>query len=314
MTRRRSDLLPALVVLSIAVIALLRALDLLPAAVYDVLVRSAPVLLVLAGLVIVLRGRVPFGSVLAVLLSVGLVAGLTALAYSLRAQQPRTERQQAINQTIPDEVGLLRVQMSTLIADVELLPLAGDTATVTGAFTGSPASEVVVDFLPLDDGSATLTIAETPTEDLPMLANIGRGALRLELPSDVPLDVELRAESGDISLNLTGTLLERLNLDLARGDALVRLPEYDPVLSGPDDSLGTLAVRNGDITVFVPDGVAARLELARGGSGIEPVYDPTLYNFLFNTLLEARTIDTADVVMNYQLVVPRGQVRLDVVE
>jgi hypothetical protein len=88
----------------------------------------------------------------------------------------------------------------------------------------------------------------------------------------------------------------------------VTLPVYDPLGSGPEDVLGTLAVRDGDITVFIDPQMAARLELNRVGSGIDPVYDPGVYNYLVGDVLEARTIETADIVVRYNLTAPRGRI------
>jgi len=105
-----------------------------------------------------------------------------------------------------------------------------------------------------------------------------------------------------------------MNLDLAHGDAVVTLPDYRPVSSGQNQSQGTLAVRDGVITVVAPASVAARLELDRGGSGLEPEYDASLYNFLFNRVLESRTIEQAETVVQYAIVAPRGRVRLDVAD
>jgi hypothetical protein len=104
--------------------------------------------------------------------------------------------------------------------------------------------------------------------------------------------------------------LERLNLDLRQGNALVTLPAYQPLGSGPQDLLGTLAVRDGDLTLFIPSTVAARLELDRGGSGIEPEFDPLRYNYLVGDVLQAATITTADIVVRYAVIVPRGVVRV----
>ena len=107
-------------------------------------------------------------------------------------------------------------------------------------------------------------------------------------------------------MNANGLAVERLNLDLRSGDALVTLPVYDPQGSGPDDSLGTLAARDGDITVFIDPQVAARLELERSGSGLEPVYDAAIYNYLVGDVLESRSIESAEITVRYTIVAPNG--------
>jgi len=143
---------------------------------------------------------------------------------------------------------------------------------------------------------------------MPMLENMGRGTLRIELPPDVPLDIALDVGHGAVTLNTGGLAVERLNLDLQQGDALVTLPAYQPVASEPGTMLGELAVQNGDITLVIDPDVAARLELNRSGSGIDPQYDPQFYNYLVGDVLEARDIEAAEIVVHYTVTAPHGQI------
>ena len=310
-THRRTNLLLGLVVLATALVLLGQALGLIPDQLFDMVVRAWPALLVLAGLSVLLRGRVPFGAGIALVLTVALVAGIAAYAFSTRSQERREDYRETIAQPVDPGLGLLRVRVSTLATDVELLRSVTPDF-VAGEFVGSNESQFTIAYEDLGDGSATLTLREAPRDALPLLEAVGRGALRLELPADVPLDVELVAANGNVALNMGETQVERLNLDLAQGDALVTLPDYRPVSSGQNQSQGTLAVRDGIITVVVPASVAARLELDRGGSGLEPEYDPSLYNFLFNRVLESRTIEQAETIVQYAIVAPRGRIRLDI--
>ena len=312
-THRRTNLLLGVVVLATALILLGQALGLIPAQLFDVVVRAWPALLVLAGLSVLLRGRLPFGAGIALALTVALVAGIAAYAFSTRSQEQREDYRETIAQPIGPGLGLLRVRVDTLSTDVELLRSVTPDF-VAGEFVGSSESQLTVAYEDLGDGSATLTLREAPRDALPLLEAVGRGALRLELPAGVPLDVELVAADGDVALNMGETQVERMNLDLAHGDAVVTLPDYRPVSSGQNQSQGTLAVRDGVITVVAPASVAARLELDRGGSGLEPEYDASLYNFLFNRVLESRTIEQAETVVQYAIVAPRGRVRLDVAD
>jgi hypothetical protein len=136
--------------------------------------------------------------------------------------------------------------------------------------------------------------------------------LQIDLPPAVPMDVEFVNQKGDITLNLSGTQLERLNVNAPDGDVLVTLPEYEPRLTERGDLLGVIAAQNGSLTLRIPATVAARLELTRAGSGIDPQYDPSVYNYLVGDVLEARAIATAATVLRYSLVAPRGTIRLDV--
>lgn len=311
--RRRTNLLWGVIALALAAALLLHALDLLPPGVHDLLVRAWPALLIAAGLGIFLRPRLPFGAALALIVTAALVGGVAALAFSTRAGQERSDYRETIDQPIGPQVTLLRLRVETLATSIALQPTASADRRVTGQFTGSLESVVTVEYV--EEGqAANLTVRETRPAQVPLLEHVGRGALRLALPPDLPLDIAVHGADGDTRLDLTGVALERLNLDLRQGSALVTLPEHRPLASGPQDLLGTLAVRSGSLTMFIPRTVAARLELDRGGSGIEPEFDPALYNYLVGDVLQAANITTADIVLRFAVVIPRGLLRVVVPE
>jgi hypothetical protein len=313
--QRRTAPIWGIILLGLAALLMARALGAVPDGLFDLILRAWPALLVLAGLLILLRDRLPLSGLIALILSIALVVGIGVYAFNARAGQPRSENQQAIAQALPANISLLRVRVLMLTSDVELLR-AFQSDSVSGEFVGSLDNRVEISYEELPDNSVTLTLTETQTSSFPSLETVGRGALQLELPPDVPLDVEFRSTDGSITLNLSGTQLERLNVDAGRGDVIVTLPEYQPLASGRADPLGTLAAQNGNLTLRVPEVVAGRFDLDRGGSGIQPQYDANRYNFIQtpSDLLEARLIDIAEIVVRYSLVAPRGLIRLDVAE
>jgi hypothetical protein len=303
--QRRTNLLWGVVFLGASILILLSALGVLPVGIADLLGRSWPVLLVLIGLSIFLRDRIPFGSFIALGVCAGLVAGVTVAGFSNRATQERNDYREVINEPVGANVNLLRVQVRTLSTDVELVRTL-DAGDVTGQFEGSSESQLQVEYIDGGDNTATLIVTETRPNQFPSLEAMGRGRLTLELPPGIPLDVDFNAADGTVSLNMSGLSLERLNVDLQKGDALVTLPEYKPLGSPSDAVLGALAARDGDITVYAPPGVAARFELNRGGSGQEPSYDSTLYNYLVGDILEARNFDAAETKLRYVITAPGG--------
>jgi hypothetical protein len=309
--RRRTNLLWGLVVLALALMFMARSLGYIPDGMFDLILRGWPALLVLAGLSFLLRNRLPFGDVVALLASGVLVAVIVSSAYSSRATQRRDDYRQPIQQALGGNLTLLRLRLQMLATDVELL--GTPTSEVTGEFVGSSDNRIDVTYSEASDNSATLTLHEVrQSGEFPMLEALGRGSLRIEIPPNVPLDVEFVGQEGSVVLNLGGTALERLNVTSVRGDVVVTLPEYDPLFSQPQDLLGTLTVGDGDLAMFIPPSVAARLELDRGGSGIEPQFDPNVYNYLVGDVLEARSITDADIVIHYTLRVPRGLIRIEV--
>ncbi|HEX2907708.1 MAG TPA: hypothetical protein VHO69_12645 [Phototrophicaceae bacterium] len=310
--RRRTNFFLGLVLLAAAIGLMLRALNLIPDGIFDLVVRAWPVLLVFGGLMIFLRERVRLGGVIALVLSGILVAGVVSYAFSTRATQERDDYQQALSMPMSAGVTLLRVQVDTLNTDVELVRAIG-TGQITGQFVGSTESKLEAEYNEAGDSTATLVVSEKQPNTYPLLAAVGRGRLTLELPPEVGLDISFKGADGDASLNLSGLAVERLNMDLRQGDALVTLPEYDPQASAENDVLGVLAARNGDVTVMIPAIVGARLELSNG-SGQSPLYDANVYNLLANGVLEARNYDTFPIKLRYVIEAPRGLVSLEVVE
>lgn len=309
--RRRTNLLWGIVLLALALVLLLRALEVIPAGVYDLVTRAWPALLVLGGLAIFLRPRVTFGSGIALLLTAALVAGVGVVAFSTRADEQREDYQETVEQPIAENITLLTLRINMRLSDIEIVPATTPERVVRGTFTGSSESRLQAVYLE-EGAAARLSLFEEQANPFPLLENVGRGRLRLSLPSGVPLDVELTALDGDVTLNTSTLAIERINTDIQDGNALVTLPVYQPIGTEAGESLGTLAVRNGDITVFIPPEVGARLELNRGGSGIEPVYDPNIYNFLVGDVLEARSIDDAEIQVRYTVTAPSGRIRVAV--
>lgn len=284
-------------------------LGLLPAGLHDLLLRALPALLIVVGLTLVLRRRVPFGGGLALVITIGLVAGVAYLAFTSRAEQERTDTQQAIDQPVDAALSLLRVRVLALSTDIEIG--VNNSGTVTGQFIGSSDHAVIVDYDVGADGTSTATLTETrQSGEFPLLEAIGRGRLRLTLPAGIPLDLDITGQDGDMAINLGGVRLERLNATAANGSLVITLPAYDPAYSQADDLLGTLSATGGDLALVVPASVAARLELDRRGSGITPQFETTRYDYLQGDVLQAVDIRTASIVMRFALVAGSGAIRI----
>lgn len=311
MRLRRTNALLGVVALAAALLVLANAAGLLPPGVVDLIARGAPALLIVFGLALILRDRVPFSGAIALLATAVFVVVVAFSAFSSRAGELRADVRQPILQTLPPEIALLRMRVETGATGVELVRALGTASAVTGEFTGPAGSGIDITTETAADNSTTIIVRQqTRAGDFPLLTEVGRGALRLELPADLLLDIDFVGADGDVALNLSGLSLERLNANVARGDIIATLPEHAPVLTQPGDSLGTLNARDGDVTLFVPDAVAGRFELDRGGSGVTPEYDPARYLYLVGDILEARGLDNAAIVTRYTLLVPRGSIRV----
>ncbi len=308
---RRTNFLWGAIFLAIAAFVLAYALGYVPPGIWDLALRAAPALLILAGLSLLLRGRIPLGGLLSVILTLVLVAGVAVTAFNQRAGQQSDDNVVQIAQALDPNVNLLRVRLESLTTDVEISPSADASAGITGEFVGSSESEIDVNFSLGADNSATLTIVEAQPAGFPRLDRVGRGTLTLELPPGLPLDIELVGQDGDTILNLDSLDLERLNASVAQGNLAATLPDYQPTLLGANETGGSLTAGNGSLTLFLPQTVPARLQLNRGGSGIDPVYDPTVFNYLVGDVLESRVLDPSGNILQFALAAPRGQIRVE---
>jgi hypothetical protein len=317
-TNRQTNLLWGLVLAAVSLILVLHALEAIPENVYDIMARGWPILLVLAGLSIFLRDRVPFGSALALIVSLVLVGGVTALAFSSRAKEERTDYQAEI--ALPDGkpivvsegISLLEVSVETLAADGEVLRALETDRHIAGLFVGSTESRIQTEYTEdAPNARALLRVIEDQPNEFPSLEAIGRGKIRLELPPGLPLDVAFVVDNGQMIFNMSELALERLNITVKHGDALVTLPAYAPLAPNALDQPGQLIVRDGDITVFVPAEVAVRFELNRGSSGIQPQFDAAVYNYLVGDVLEDKNYENASIKLRYIISAPHGRIRIE---
>ena len=72
---------------------------------------------------------------------------------------------------------------------------------------------------------------------------MGRATFHLEIPAGVAVDMDFKGGDGLVTLNMSGLSLERLNVDVAKGDAFITVPAYQPLSTSTDFLVGTLVVR-----------------------------------------------------------------------
>lgn len=308
----RGHPLMGLVVTASAVILLLQSLDLIPAGIADLIARGWPALLVFAGLSIILRDRMRFGGLLALILSAALVGGIVTAAFSSRTQQIREENQIAEEQPINETVSLLQINVEALATDVEFLP--SDDRVVRARFVGSDESSLESLYEEAAGGLATFTLREAQKSSFPMLESLGRGRLRIEVPTGLAVAISFLGQDGDATFTLRDISLERLDFTLERGDALVSLPVYNPLSPSVINDPGDFVAREGSVTIRIPEEVGGRFVL-NGSPRDFPQFDDTRYLLLNDGAggtLEARNYDTFEIKLRYVVTTPRGTIRLEV--
>lgn len=230
----------------------------IPAGISDFIVRALPVLLVLIGLGFLLRGRIPLGNMLSLILSIALVGGVASIAYSGKSAQLSTAQTVALDYPIADEVIRLVVNVSGRTSDITITT-APNLRVVTGTFVGSQQSIITQTKNVSELGDGEMTITETLSPDFPRLDDLGRGEMTITLPADMPLVLNIVNYAGDVSLSLGDAHLERLTLDVKQGDAVVALPNYNPVSVRSEEVPSKFIIANGNLTLLIPSAVDARL-------------------------------------------------------
>lgn len=311
--RRRTDLLLALLPLLVGVVLLLHSLDALPEGLYDLLARAWPGLLVFLGAALLLRGRVRFGGLLAAVLSGLLVAGVGYFAFSQRVDDVRSD--QVIDVTVPlaEDVELLIVNVELRDSDLQIAPALADQRAISGQFVGSSESEITQQQDSAAIGTLEYTISERKPNQFPLLEAIGRGRLRLEIPQDVDVLVNIAVQDGDVTLSLNDLNLERVTLDLDAGDAILTLPAHRPERVDSQERPSDLTLGSGDLTLLVPDNIDVRVNFDRRGSGIEPERDPAYIQTVegVDGVLR-RDVENADIRLFVNVTIPAGLLTLTV--
>lgn len=309
--QRRTNLLWGLLFFSIALILLLNTFDVIPSGLYDLLVRAWPALFIVFGVSTLLRPRIPLSGAIAIVVSALLVGGMAAVAYTNRAEEERSDQLKAITQTISEEVNLLEISLETLMTNVEVESSPDRAAGITGEFVGSTESVIAISYAEGTDNRATFTVRETRPDQFPNLEAVGRGVLRLQIPTDIAVAISFAGEDGEVTFNMSDLALERLSLVTQNGNVLVTMPEYAPLSPNAAEQPGNITARNGAVTLFIPEAVAVRLSLEREGSEIRPEFDENIYRYLEGDTLEARTYETADIRLNYVITAPNGLIRVE---
>jgi phage shock protein PspC (stress-responsive transcriptional regulator) len=310
---QRGRALWGLVAVLAAVLLALAQLNLLASGIGDVLLRALPIVLVFVGLSLLFRQRFPLGNLLALGLSVALAVGVATYAFSVRETSFRDENQVEQAQAISPRVTTLQVNLETLESDVQVFSAPQGVREVRLRYVGSLAKDITPDYRDYGDGLATYTLREALIDPLPQLERIGRGTLTLELPQGVALAFAIKGTWGTLNLDLDTLDLERLNLDLARGSAIVSLPSYQPLSPSVAQQPGQLNINEGDLRLVLADDVGGEFLLSKA-SNQRPLINDVLYALednLNDWRLVARQYNALNIKIRYVLNVPRGSIRLE---
>ena len=287
----------------------------IPSGVADTISRALPAALIFFGLSLILRERIPLGSLIALAVSLVIPFAIATVAFSGRVGQVLEDNTIQVNQTIEADTSQLILDLSALNADVEIRT-GTEQAIVLAEFVGSTEHTLKAAFGMDDLGIATLVLEEVQDSSFPSLTAIGRGTIDVQLPPDLPVFLKLNVQDGDITLNLRDLDLESIeSLSVDSGNVLITLPAYQALSPSAQDS-GVLNVLGGNLTLLVPENLGAEFFLNQT-TNRRPEFDDLLY------LLEdrgsewrllPREFDNLLIKTSYIISAPSGTVTVDVSE
>lgn len=309
-----SNIITGIVAVAIPALFVAGTLEIIPFGIFDVILRGLPAVLIFAGLTLLLRNRVPYGGILALIVSVALAGGVAGYAFSARVDDVLTANQIILTETVSENVTTVQINIETLATDVQFFSLAPGSRDIQVSFSGSSGHELENLYEESGDGLATFTVRERQKSPYPLLEEIGRGTLQVELPQNIAISVAFASIDGNATFDMSSLDLERLNLDIRRGDALVTLPAYQPLSPGVAQNPGEFFVRAGDLRILIPDAAAGRFVLDKSLNQF-PTRDESLYaveDTGTQWILISRRYDTSAIQVQYRLTVPRGEIRLEI--
>lgn len=312
----RGNVALGMVGVAVPLFFLLGTIGVLSGGVYDTILRAWPALLIFAGLWVILRSRVRFGGLIALAISLVLAGGVASVAFQQRALAESTQSTVTLAQDVSERITTLQINLTTLATDVRVFAAPPDQRQISVEFVGSANSQLNETYTEDDLNLATYTVDETQLSDFPSLDDIGRGVLTMQVPQGIAVALAFRGSDGDANFDMASLDLERLNLDVVRGDALVTLPEYQPLSPTVAQDPGEWLVRQGNLDVVVPPDVGVRLVLDQSRNR-QPIigesYDDLVYALELGAtefILVSRRFDALPVQLRYQINVPQGALRV----
>ena len=249
---RRGSIVGPLILIGLGVVFLLNNLGLLDWSVWDVILRLWPVLLIAIGLDILIGRHSAWGSLVALVLTLALVAG----AVWLFRAGVITGQPSAIEEVTQGLEGATRAEVVIAPAvgslHVEALPESNDL--VSGAVRPVSGERVRRDFA-VQGETATFSLRSEGTFTPFTLGWGGEPGWDLGLNSDVDLELEISLGAGQSDLDLTGLQVSDLDVSIGVGQVTVVLPGEGRFRAKIDGAVG-------QTIVVIPAGLAARIQFS----------------------------------------------------
>jgi len=252
MEKRHVNLVGPTLLISIGAILLLNNLGYLDWTVWDMF-RLWPILLIGAGLEVLLGRQSVWGSLVAAVILIGLIAGGIWLADTDGLRPARGELVDISYER--GDADAAAISLDSTVGEITIGALVDSTDLMKGTI------QVV------NDEELRRTVSEGDPMEVTVTARgskrhgyIGvyqRSTWQLGINSDVELDLEVDIGVGDVTLDLSDLTIDNATLDFGIGRADATLPQVNGAEVMVDGGIGTVTIR-------VPEDVGARIVLDAG--------------------------------------------------
>ena len=253
--KRRGGIVGPVVLIGAGVIFLLNNLGVVDWSIWQAIWRLWPVLLIAVGLDILVGRHSVLGSLIVLVLTVGLLAGGVWLLNSdlgvgraAISETVRQSREGAAQARVVIEPGVGRL-------DIKALPESANL--VEGRIDLGKGERAAPDFSLKGDRATFMLQTERHSFGPAFWGGAGRRTWDLGLAPGVPLDLQVDLGMGEADLDLTGLVVSSLDVSVAMGKTTVLLPQEGDIRGQIDGAMGK-------IVVVVPEGVEARVHASVG--------------------------------------------------
>jgi hypothetical protein len=250
----------AITLIALGAVALFANMNLLDVR-WETVIRFWPLLLVLLGLDVLIGRESVAGGIVVGLISAGAIAAV--VLFGSQFAPPASSATGdivtgTINETVDAESLKVRLDLSMLPLEVG----ASEDGKITGDYKTDSRVEPEIDY---NQGELTITQPDfdfDPFSFEPFSFNDGQDTgLRLNLPPNVPIDLEVSSGLGQVILDLSDLNITSLKVDAGSGQVIVTLPH--------DGQIDTVDVKGdlGQVMVEAPGGAALDIDTFKVDSG-----------------------------------------------
>jgi hypothetical protein len=253
--RRRVSLVGPVILIGLGIVLLLNNLGILDWDVWDVVFRLWPVLLIAAGLEVLIGRRSALGSLLALIVTLALVAGVLWLV-STGVVIGQTGPIEEISQPLDGATGA-KVVISPAVGTLHLASLSESDDLIAGTIYPVKGEHIARDS-EIEGDTVAFSLKSHGEFRGPFFGGWGpEQGWNLKLARSVPLDLTVDIGVGQAKLDLGDLNVTDLSTNMGIGQTSVTLPGRGRLQAHVEGGIGSL-------DIVIPSGMEARIHFDTG--------------------------------------------------